>query len=74
VRVPAGDAEQWARTLASLVEQPALTMTLGEAARRTVHQRFSLAAVSAQLCSMLADIATTDANVDRRGLAPTAWS
>src|SRR5207245_15535 len=41
VLVPAGDPEQLARTLASLVEHPALT-TLGEAARRTVQKRFSL--------------------------------
>ncbi len=73
VLVPAGDPEQLARTLASLVEHPALT-TLGEAARRTVQERFSLIAVSAQLGRMLADIATTDAEVDRRDLAPTASS
>ena len=70
--VPAGEPEQLAGTLASLVEHP--TTTLGEAARRTVQKRFSLTAVSAQLGSMLADIATTDAEADRRDLAPTASS
>jgi len=72
VLVPAGDPEQLARALASLVEHP--TTTLGEAARRTVQKRFSHTAVSAQLGRMLADIAPTDAEVDRRDLAPTASS
>lgn len=51
--VPVGDADALAGALGRFLDDPALAREIGRNARRTIEERFSLAAVAAQLGRML---------------------
>ncbi len=72
VLVPPESPERFAVALESLLGDVGLRSRLAEAARRTVEERFSLAAVSAQLGRMLAGVATDGIAAASRRAAATS--
>jgi glycosyltransferase involved in cell wall biosynthesis len=55
--VPAGDVEELARAILRLIKNPDFRARLGEAARRTVEARFSLAGMMASYAALYRELA-----------------